>query len=136
MCLMQLPPASTARGPPLRLSLPSFSGGTADHPGLLKYSCDLATRVRLVSPAVVQVPRPLGPAGAEDSSSCCDGGELMAAVLGGKPLIAMAFDDMVVSGEEGGGGMEGTSGQIDGRGPMVNHEPCAFTRGEACVDRS
>lgn len=76
-------------GCPLQL-LPR-SGGTPDFPALIKYSCDLMTNVRFVAPARVSVP--------EDSTDAQPGRsrELMSAVLGGKPVLTMAFDDMVVS---------------------------------------
>ncbi len=107
VCTMQLPDARAPgafAGPRIRLPLPSFSGGTPECPQLLKYACDLWTHVRPVAPAFVTVPRAL-PAGAlpasaagrqEASSSDAAGGELLAAVLGGRPLLALAFDDMEV----------------------------------------
>eukprot|EP00967_Tisochrysis_lutea_P116717 scaffold188184_cov21-Tisochrysis_lutea.AAC.4 len=104
----------------------SFSGGTPEHPGLLKYSCDLRTNVRLLPPVrILLPPAPIDPSRSSSSSSgrSTDGssgsgsssswpqqqqndlacyspeerGELMHAVLGGKPLLAMAFDRMEVS---------------------------------------
>ncbi|KAL3751967.1 hypothetical protein ACJRO7_012741 [Eucalyptus globulus] len=39
--------------PVIRMSLPSFSGRTEYNPNLLKYSCQIECRVRLVSPAKV-----------------------------------------------------------------------------------
>lgn len=67
------------------------SGGTPDFPALIKYSCDLMTNVRFVAPARVSVP--------EDRTEARSGRsqELMSVVLGGKPVLTMAFDDMVVS---------------------------------------
>ena len=55
------------------------------------------TNVRLVPPAIVNVPQ-------EDSDNDTNGSkrkgssssELMSAILGGKPVLAMAFDNMVV----------------------------------------
>ena len=81
--------------------LPSFSGGTAEHPGLLKYSCDLRTNVRVLAPSRVMLPPPLPPI--TDKEGCCQsknqGGwaERLDGVLGGKPLLALAFDNMEVS---------------------------------------
>ncbi len=53
VCSLALPAAPRGgwRGPRLRLALPSFSGATPEHPGLLRYACQLAARIR-VSPAV------------------------------------------------------------------------------------
>ncbi len=58
VCCMTLPPARRKGwpGPRIRLSLPSFSGGTPDCPQLLQYTCQLITNVRAVAPARVQVP--------------------------------------------------------------------------------
>ena len=54
---LKLPPlpAGGWPGPRMRLSLPSFSGGTPEHPGLLKYSCDLRTNVLPVAPMSIQL---------------------------------------------------------------------------------
>mmetsp|Transcript_4803 Transcript_4803/g.13119 ORF Transcript_4803/g.13119 Transcript_4803/m.13119 type:complete len:360 (-) Transcript_4803:55-1134(-) len=125
--LTSLPPAlrvdGGGLGPRIRMFLPSFSGGTPEHPGLLKYSCDLRTNVRLLPPVrILLPPAPIDPSRSSSSSSgrSTDGssgsgsssswpqqqqndlacyspeerGELMHAVLGGKPLLAMAFDRM------------------------------------------
>lgn len=40
-------------GPSIRMSLPSFSGRTLDIPCLLKYSCHMEGRVRMVKPAKI-----------------------------------------------------------------------------------
>jgi hypothetical protein len=60
VCCMSLPPARRNGwpGPRIRLSLPSFSGGTPECPQLLQYTCQLVTNVRAVAPALVQVPPP------------------------------------------------------------------------------
>ena len=68
------------------------SGGTPEFPSLIQYACDLMTNVRVVSPAIVTVP-PAVDGGAKGSN----GGELMSSVLGGRPVLALAFEDMVVS---------------------------------------
>lgn len=90
-------------------SIHSFSGGTLEHPGFLKYSCDLRTNIRFLSPARVLLP----PGEACDNSNSSSSnstkddnrsvscrpnevGELMHAVLGGRPLLTMGFDDMEV----------------------------------------
>ncbi len=77
------------------------SGGTPEYPTLIQYACDLFTNVRLVSPARVTVPEgaPASTAAGEKGGSKgrSSGTELMSAVLGGRPVVALAFDDMVVS---------------------------------------
>ncbi|KAI4343445.1 hypothetical protein L6164_010792 [Bauhinia variegata] len=40
-------------GPVIKMSLPSFSGGTKYNPNLLKYSCRIECRVRAVEPLIV-----------------------------------------------------------------------------------
>ena len=81
-------------GPRLNLKLPSFSGATAECPGLLKYACDLSARVRLVKPVVVRT-------GGEKAGEK-DGGDsdCLSAVLGGKPLLCLEFGDMRMRVEE------------------------------------
>ena len=56
VCTLALPaaPSGTWQGPRLQLSLPSFSGGTPEHPGLLRYACQLAACIRLSPCAVVR----------------------------------------------------------------------------------
>ncbi|GAX75439.1 hypothetical protein CEUSTIGMA_g2883.t1 [Chlamydomonas eustigma] len=106
VCSLQLPPALEAQawsGPRIRLALPSFSGGTPDHPDLLKYACDLLTCVRPVSPAVVILPKAStsqegqGKQGKAGSSSTT---ELLSSVLNGAPVLALAFEDMVMTVQE------------------------------------
>ena len=49
LCTIQVPAAGKGcKGPQIRLSLPSFSGGTAHCPPLMQYTCQLATRVGLL----------------------------------------------------------------------------------------
>ena len=57
VCAMDLPPARQGgrAGPRIRMTLPSFSGATAECPDLLHYACRLCTNVRAVQPARVQV---------------------------------------------------------------------------------
>ena len=96
------------------------SGGTPEYPNLIKYACDLMTNVRVVTPALVTVPE-VGPGGGGENREGApkgdgqnggrakkyaagrllpgpakNGGELMSAVLGGRPVVPLAFDDMVV----------------------------------------
>ena len=81
----------------------SCSGGTPEFPSLIKYTCDLITNVRVVSPAMVTVPdvdkEVTGSSirkGGHGGASIKGGKELMSTVLGGRPVLALAFDDMVV----------------------------------------
>ncbi|KAG2433502.1 hypothetical protein HYH02_012620 [Chlamydomonas schloesseri] len=92
VCLVELPAAQRALGPRITLSLPSFSGGTPEVPGLLRYACDLTTNVGLVAPLRVSVPQPAR--GEEDSP------EQLGAVLGGRPLLCIEFAQMEMRVEE------------------------------------
>ncbi|GBF90992.1 hypothetical protein Rsub_03847 [Raphidocelis subcapitata] len=114
----RLPAVATAGflGPRLRLSLPSFSGGTAEHPGLLKYSCDLQTAVMPVSPIAIDLHHSGGgdgqqherereqqrwrPWGRREQAAGGGGGEAVDALLCGRPLVTLAFSDMVMKVEE------------------------------------
>uniref|UniRef100_A0A0A9DBS9 Uncharacterized protein n=1 Tax=Arundo donax TaxID=35708 RepID=A0A0A9DBS9_ARUDO len=62
LCSISLPLTGSHKyhkwmGPAIRISLPSFSGQTEDHPDLLKYSCQVECRVRPVKPARIWSPR-------------------------------------------------------------------------------
>ncbi|KAG2483808.1 hypothetical protein HYH03_017331 [Edaphochlamys debaryana] len=92
VCRIELPWGERALGPRIKLPLPSFSGGTQEVPGLLQYACDLSTHVGLVAPLRVSVPAP--GRGEEESPEC------LAAVLGGKPLVAIEFAAMEMRVEE------------------------------------
>jgi hypothetical protein len=106
-------------GPRIQLALPSFSGGTPACPHLLKYACDLWTRVRLVRPARVLLPPgpPAAMGACELEAAGATGGAggpqaarpwrdeqdedaLLRPLLSGRPLIAIAFDDMTVGGRQ------------------------------------
>lgn len=89
---LELPQVTHAWAPRLRLSLPSFSGATPDCPHLLKYACQLATRVRPVRPARVSA-RAVGASGDDDNTHHA---ESLAPLLGGRPLLALSFGDMVM----------------------------------------
>ena len=82
-------------GPRIKLSLPSFSGGTLECPHLLKYSCDLQTNVTLLPPAIVQ-----GTHGDDEKKGTESQLEDLSLVLGGKPLVTLAFDQMEMKVEE------------------------------------
>lgn len=85
VCSLDLPgEAKGWKGPRLKLSLPSFSGNTADQPGLLQYACRLTTNIRPTAPAHVHIS-----SNGEDNDM-----EVMAGVLGGRPVLALSFEDM------------------------------------------
>lgn len=87
-------------GPLIKMSLPSFSGKTVLQPDLLKYSCRLNCRVRPVSPARVSS-LPLTEGEEEESGDVQTRQRQVnsdvLSVLTGKPIIALAFEDMVMS---------------------------------------
>uniref|UniRef100_A0A2P2KSG0 Protein NEOXANTHIN-DEFICIENT 1 n=1 Tax=Rhizophora mucronata TaxID=61149 RepID=A0A2P2KSG0_RHIMU len=56
-------------GPTIKMSLPSFSGGTEYNPSLLKYSCNIECRVRAVQPAKVAGPSPASACDTAESES-------------------------------------------------------------------
>jgi hypothetical protein len=103
VCGLALPPAPPPRawaGPRLTLALPSFSGGTPACPALLQYACALATHVRPLRPA-----RVLWPPGSEASAGGGGGGappdlECLHRLLRGRPLVALAFEDMTMTVQE------------------------------------
>ena len=63
------------------------SGNTADQPGLLQYSCRLITNIRPTAAAKVST------ADVGDDNDL----ESMAGVLGGRPILALCFEDMEVT---------------------------------------
>lgn len=87
VCTIELPPCSHSWAPQIQMALPSFSGGTPDHPGLLKYSLELFSKVRFLKP--VRVMTPVKRNECEKESF-----EVLDSVLTGAPLVCMAFDDM------------------------------------------
>eukprot|EP00877_Chromochloris_zofingiensis_P000521 jgi/Chrzof1/1046/Cz01g38110.t1 len=94
VCTLQLPAIKLSgfMGPKLRLSLPSFSGGTVDYPDLVKYSCALHTNIMPISPIKVELPQ-------RDSNEL-QSSELLDSVLGGRPVLALAFNNMLMTVEE------------------------------------
>lgn len=80
-----LPEALSQKGPRMPLTLPNFSGGTVDHPGLLHYTCKMLANIR-PAPGIRAVQGEAQGNVAEDVSS----------VLKGKPLICLAFSDLVM----------------------------------------
>jgi hypothetical protein len=91
-------------GPAIRLALPSFSGATPDVPGLLKYACALRTNVLPALVAGVEFPGRAG--GKEEAETAGERerqggrGEVIDLVLGGRPLVALCFNDMEMRVEE------------------------------------
>ncbi len=77
-----------AAGPRIQLSLPSFSGGTSEHPSLLSYACALHTNVRAVPGIRVRCPEP-----SDDGEAA---GESLAGLFKGRPLLTLHFDDMAM----------------------------------------
>ncbi|CAI5987039.1 unnamed protein product, partial [Closterium sp. NIES-64] len=100
--------AAVSRLPPIKMSLPSFSGRTEAQPALLKYSCDLSCRVSLMPPATTRISPAYSytsPTGASDSftdsvtsskeqNASRKSQDVVLEVLSGRPLIAMCFEGM------------------------------------------
>jgi hypothetical protein len=78
-----LPCQQHSWAPTIPMQLPNISGATVDHPGLLKYTCKLTTKVRLLPWRIIA-------AGSYDESDAED----VSAVLRGKPLLCMEFSGM------------------------------------------
>jgi hypothetical protein len=68
----------------MKLSLPSFSGLTPAEPSMLRYACHLSANVRKVPPLRLALLPP-------QPQSC---GEDLAGLLGGRPVLCLAFDNM------------------------------------------
>ncbi|KAM3402505.1 hypothetical protein ACQJBY_006403 [Aegilops geniculata] len=87
-------------GPAIKMSLPSFSGQTEDHPELLKYSCKVECRVRPVSPAKIWSPKTAEPEECSDSmnsstgSSNSDAQKQSLLVLLSRPILALEFSSL------------------------------------------
>jgi hypothetical protein len=88
VCTLALPAgaasSSAAAVPHVTLSLPSFSGATAAVPGLLRYALRLRARVRPCAAAAATMPLP----------ASAHAQHALHAVLAGRPLLTLAFDDM------------------------------------------
>lgn len=81
-----LPESLSSKGPRMPMTLPNFSGGTVDHPGLLHYTCKMLANIR-PAPALREVQA----AGPEPKAV-----EDVTHVLKGKPLLCLAFSDLVM----------------------------------------
>jgi hypothetical protein len=82
-----LPAKQARKGPRMPLTLPNFSGATEDHPGLVHYTCKMHANIRPM-PTLKDV-RPSSGTEASD--------EDVSTVLKGKPLLCLAFEDLVMS---------------------------------------
>ncbi|KAL4431343.1 hypothetical protein ABPG75_006599 [Micractinium tetrahymenae] len=87
VCRLEMPRLKPSWAPKIQMFLPSFSGATPDHPALLKYSLKLTAHIRPLPPARVTFP-------ADRTEEERRGGEVLDAVLGGRPLVCLAFDNM------------------------------------------
>ncbi|KAK4265115.1 hypothetical protein QN277_026208 [Acacia crassicarpa] len=81
-------------GPTVRMSLPSFSGGTEYNPHLLKYSCHIECRVRAVQPlrvsgATLTLTNDDKKENVEDETH-----NMSAFVMLSKPIFALKFSEM------------------------------------------
>ncbi|PWZ54663.1 Protein NEOXANTHIN-DEFICIENT 1 [Zea mays] len=91
-------------GPAIRMSLPSFSGRTVDHPDLLKYSCQVECRVRPVKPARIWSARTTEPQQEKSDGEVSSSGSSVAAdldarshsisVLLSRPIFALEFSSL------------------------------------------
>ncbi|CAD6213097.1 unnamed protein product [Miscanthus lutarioriparius] len=90
-------------GPAIRMSLPSFSGRTEDHPDLLKYSCQVECRVRPVKPARIWSPRTTEPQEKSDGKINSSGSNVIddldaqsqsISVLLSRPIFALEFSSL------------------------------------------
>eukprot|EP00878_Enallax_costatus_P036898 GHUV01041495.1.p2 GENE.GHUV01041495.1~~GHUV01041495.1.p2 ORF type:complete len:110 (-),score=30.91 GHUV01041495.1:270-599(-) len=75
------------------------SGGTAEYPGLLQYSCDLQTNVMPVAPMQIDLPKRYSSSSSSASKQQKQQQhpEVLDTLLSGKPLVCLAFSDMLVS---------------------------------------
>ncbi|XP_062205682.1 protein NEOXANTHIN-DEFICIENT 1-like isoform X2 [Phragmites australis] len=90
-------------GPAIRMSLPSFSGQTEDHPDLLKYSCQVECRVSPVKPARIWSSRTTDPQESSDGKISRAGSNVLAdsdaqnqsiSVLLSRPIFALEFNSL------------------------------------------
>jgi hypothetical protein len=83
-------------GPTIKMSLPSFSGGTEFNPNLLKYSCQIECRVQPLKPLKVSRTLPLTNVDDKEQQSLQDYGKqnLSTYVMLSKPILALKFNQM------------------------------------------
>ncbi|RCV42283.1 hypothetical protein SEVIR_9G202800v4 [Setaria viridis] len=108
LCNISMPLTGSHRhhkwmGPAIRMSLPSFSGQTEDHPDLLKYSCQVECRVRPVKPARIWNPTTTELQECSDGKINSAGSNTLAdsyaqsqsiSVLLSKPIFALEFSSL------------------------------------------
>ena len=82
---LELPPQQTGWAPSIPMALPNFSGNTPDHPGLLHYTCQMRSRVRLLPRARIRA------VGAREEES---GHEDVSSVVRGRPVVCIEFAGM------------------------------------------
>ncbi|KAE9585117.1 putative acetoacetate decarboxylase beta barrel domain-containing protein [Lupinus albus] len=99
-------PALSWMGPAIKMSLPSFSGGTVYNPNLLKYSCQIECRVKAVQPMKVLGAMPLTNGERDQCSEDHrannhvvgddqnDREKLINYVMLSKPILALKFSQM------------------------------------------
>ncbi|XP_074295727.1 protein NEOXANTHIN-DEFICIENT 1 isoform X2 [Silene latifolia] len=93
-------------GPHIKMSLPSFSGRTQYHSSLLKYSCQMESRVRIVHPLLVSTPSHTAdlqtqqPAVEDQNSSSvnqANRNSLSLTVMLSKPILALEFSCLTMN---------------------------------------
>lgn len=89
VAMLLLPCEQRGWAPTIQMKLPSFSGATIHHPGLLQYTCKLNTKVRLL-PWRRSGGWRIKAVGMYDESDAED----VSIVLRGKPLLCMEFSGM------------------------------------------
>jgi hypothetical protein len=87
VCSIQVPRIANQWAPTIQMFLPSYSGATPTCPDLLKYSLRMFTKVRIVPPVKIQIPE-------NDNGIESNTLEALGTVLGGRPLLCMAFENM------------------------------------------
>ncbi|XP_052108057.1 protein NEOXANTHIN-DEFICIENT 1 isoform X2 [Arachis duranensis] len=89
---------NSGMGPPIKMSLPSFSGGTEYNPNLLKYSCRIECRVQAVQPLKVSGAIPSTSTNDEREQHNSDVAEnhesFSTYVMLSKPILALKFNQM------------------------------------------
>lgn len=87
VCSIEVPEIENQWAPTIQMFLPSYSGATPTCPDLLKYSLRMFTKVRIVPPVKIKIPE-------KENGLELNTLEAVGAVLGGRPLLCMAFENM------------------------------------------
>ena len=87
VCSIEVPKIANQWAPTIQMFLPSYSGATPTCPDLLKYSLRMFTKVRIVPPVKIQIPE-------RENELESNTLEALGTVLGGRPLLCMAFENM------------------------------------------